>query len=92
MPGRLVSVSERPLAGVLVRTYTVSSRTNISFLGSFMTLSHRYLTRKATFDGTPDSSLLGIERLYFFWLSNSNSSPPLRGVSFVDGSIEKPFT
>lgn len=64
----------------------------MSFLGSFITLLQRYRTRKATFDAAPDSSLLGIERLYFFRLSNSNSSPPLRGVSPVDRFIDKAFT
>lgn len=50
----------------------------MSFLGSFMTFSQRYLTRKATFDGAPASSLLGIERANLFWLAKSSSSPPLR--------------
>jgi hypothetical protein len=61
-------------------THTVPSRTNISFLGSFITLSQRYFTRKATFEGAPDSSLLGIEREYFFWFAKSNSNPPLKAV------------
>lgn len=64
----------------------------MSFLGSFMTLSQRYLTRKATFDGALDSSLLGIDKVYFFWLSKSNSSPPLRGVSIAEGSFCRQFT
>lgn len=42
-----------------------------------MTLSQRYLTKKAMFVGAPDSSLLGIDRAYFFWFAKSNSSPPL---------------
>ena len=59
-------------------TYTELSSTNMSFLESFITLSQRYLTRKATFAGAPESSVLGTERLYFFLLSKSSSNPPLR--------------
>lgn len=43
-----------------------------------MTLSQRCLTRNATFDGAPDSSLLGIESVYFFWFAKRSSNPPLR--------------
>lgn len=59
----------------------------MSFLGSFMTLSHRYLTRKATFAGAPDSSLLEIESEYFFWFAKSSSSPPLQIVKFYDSVV-----
>lgn len=55
----------------------------MSFLGSFMTLSQRYFTRKATLDGAPESSLLGIAREYFFWLAKSSSSPPLEKVRHI---------
>jgi hypothetical protein len=76
MPGRLELISAYccSLGG---GTYTVSSSTKSSFRGSFMTLSQRCLTRNATFAASPDSSLAGRARSYFFWLANNISRPPL---------------
>jgi hypothetical protein len=54
----------------------------MSLRGSLMTLSHRYRTRKATFDGAPASSLLGTDSEYFFWFAKSSSSPPLPTFSY----------
>lgn len=79
MPGRLQWISKRMRNGYrpVATTYTVSSRTNKSFLGSFIVLLQRYLTRNATFAASPFSSLAGRAISCLRWLENSISKPPL---------------
>lgn len=62
----------------LMSAYTVSSRTNMSFLGSFMRLSHSQLMRKATLEGWPElESTDGREILCLRSFEKRSSRPPL---------------
>lgn len=70
------------------RAYIASSRTNISFLGSFIRLSQSQRIRNATLEGFCDSSVAGRERVCFRWSEKSISRPPLEGVVSLMVGVE----
>jgi hypothetical protein len=77
-----ISVSETAFISIVVAvTYTVSSKTNISFRGSFMRFSQSHRIRKATVDGCPSPCAAGTETLCFRLSEKSISRPPLLQVS-----------
>ena len=70
-------------------TYTVSSRTKSSFLGSFIRFLQSHFIRKATLAGCCSSFTAGIEILCFLVSEKSISRPPLlilRVCSLMDGT------